>query len=183
MVNKEAEFIRNFLDGDPPAVRQVELWIAGAGKAFRGRLGGEWEDLRQDILLEVTRLFSEGRFRGESAPVSYVWRITNHACIRKIRQVNRWAPDVAALLDRQIDKRQTAAERLLEQDRLASIRRIVMQMSEECKELWRRVLAGQSYQTMSAELGIAEGALRVKALRCRRKALSLRDSDTGAIER
>ena len=34
-----------------------------------------------------------------TAVVSYVWRITNHACLKRIRQAGRWAPDVADLTD------------------------------------------------------------------------------------
>ena len=175
----DRKLIGGFLLGDPSAVTQVERWIAGAARSFRSRLGDEWEDLRQDVLMELTKLFSEGRFRGDSAVVSYVWRITNHACLKRIRQAGRWAPDVADLINRRPDEQKTMAEHLMEADRIESIRRIVLQMPSECIELWRRILAGQSYQAISAELGLAEGTLRVRVLRCRQKASSVREKEEG----
>lgn len=173
----DRKLIGGFLLGEPAAVMQVERWVTAAAKAFRRRLGSEWDDVRQDILMELTRLFSEGRFRGESAAVSYVWRITNHACLKRIRQASRWASDVTELLNRAKDERKTAADHLLEQDRLESIRRIVLQMPPECIELWRRILEGQSYQVISAALGLAEGTLRVRVLRCRQKAAAARETE------
>lgn len=37
------------------------------------------------------------------------------------------------------------------------------------------ILDGLSYQEMSLRLGSSEGALRVKALRCRKRAVAVRD--------
>jgi DNA-directed RNA polymerase specialized sigma24 family protein len=37
------------------------------------------------------------------------------------------------------------------------------------------VLAGFSYREMSSRTGIAEGALRVRVLRCRKRAVELRE--------
>jgi len=132
--------------------------------------------LRQDVLTELTSLFRQGSFRGDSALISYIWRITNHACIRQMRNLRRWAPDLDGMLDRRQDGGQTPADILLGQDRIDSIRRVAAQLPAECRELWRRVLAGESYEKMSADLGLAEGTLRVRVLRCRRKAQSLREA-------
>lgn len=175
----DRKLIGGFLAGDRDCISQMEKWIAAAAKPFRSRLGDEWEDLRQDILTELTRLFAESRFRGESALVSYVWRIANNACLKRIRSAARWAPDVGDLLNRTRDTRKTAAEQLMEQDRIEAIRRLVLQMPPECTDLWRRILSGQSYQSMASELAIAEGTLRVRVLRCRQKAIALREGEKG----
>ncbi|MBL8173705.1 MAG: sigma-70 family RNA polymerase sigma factor [Bryobacterales bacterium] len=175
----DRKLIAGFLTGEPGAVAQMERWVAAAAKPYRARLGGEWEDLRQDVMLELTRLFSEGRFRGESAVVSYVWRVANNACLKRIRSLSRWAPDVTELLQRTKDGRRTADERLVEESRMESIRRLVERMPAECIALWRRILAGQSYPSMAAELSIAEGTLRVRVLRCRQKAMEMREQEEG----
>jgi DNA-directed RNA polymerase specialized sigma24 family protein len=56
---------------------------------------------------------------------------------------------------------------------------IVEQMSGDCRDLWRSIAAGQSYRQMSRQLGVSEGALRVRVLRCRRRALEIRESLKG----
>lgn len=173
----DRKLIGGFLSGERGAVTQVERWIAAAAKPYRTRLGGEWDDVRQDVLLELTKLFSDGRFRGESALVSYVWRVANNACLKRIRAVSRWAPDVNDLLNRTKDERRNADEHLLAEGRMESIRRLVLRMPAECTDLWRRILSGQSYQSMASELSIAEGTLRVRVLRCRQKAAALREEE------
>jgi RNA polymerase sigma factor (sigma-70 family) len=176
MQPEDERIIRGFLAGEPASLSRVERWIASAAQPFRSRLASHHEDLRQDILTELTRLFKDGCFRGDSSLISYVWRITNHASIRQLRSLQRWAPDVNDMLDQQRDGRQTPAERLLRHDRIATIQRLAAQLPAECQELWRRVLAGESYEKMSADLGLTEGTLRVRVLRCRRKALALRET-------
>ena len=53
--------------------------------------------------------------------------------------------------------------------------RVLERMSEDCRRLWSMVLAGLSYREMSRRTGIAEGALRVRVLRCRKRAVELRE--------
>jgi RNA polymerase sigma factor (sigma-70 family) len=167
--------IRDFLNGDPSAVARVERWIGAAARPYRSRLHSHLDDVRQDILAELTKLFGEDRFRGESTLISYVWRITNHACLRQLRTLQRWIPDGHDVLDQRADEGLSPADRLLEQDRVETIQKIANLLPEECNDLWRRILAGQSYEAMSAALNLAAGTLRVRVLRCRRKAMELRD--------
>src|SRR5690606_2950781 len=49
-----------------------------------------------------------------------------------------------------------------------------------CRRLWELLLAGRSYREMSELLGVGEGALRVRVLRCRRRALALAADVTGS---
>jgi DNA-directed RNA polymerase specialized sigma24 family protein len=53
-------------------------------------------------------------------------------------------------------------------------------MGDECRRLWRMLVDGFSYREMSDEYGVSEGALRVRVLRCRRKALEVRERLLGA---
>ena len=59
---------------------------------------------------------------------------------------------------------------LLAQDAGRVLLTALKTLPEECRELWTRILRGASYGEMSRELGVAEGALRVRAHRCRKRA-------------
>jgi hypothetical protein len=52
--------------------------------------------------------------------------------------------------------------------------RVLQRLSADCVRLLRMVAAGLSYRTMAAEVEASEGALRVRVLRCRRRALEIR---------
>ncbi|MBM3784151.1 MAG: sigma-70 family RNA polymerase sigma factor [Acidobacteria bacterium] len=163
--------IRGFLAGEPAAIERVDRWIHAAAKPFRGRLADGFGDVRQDVFAECTRLFGGDYFRGDSSLASYVWRITNHACIRQLRAAARWAPELSV---ERAGSGESAEDRLLRESRVKGLRRIIDGLSEECRELWRRVLAQQSYEFMAREMGVAAGTLRVRVLRCRQKALEQR---------
>lgn len=181
MRNEEAVLIAGFLEGAPQAVSEIDGWIQQAAWPFRQRLSEHWEDLLQDVRLEVTRLLSEEKFRGESALKTYLWRVTANACIDRVRAQRkvRWE-DVEAVDqwgDAPREKAREAAERRHARD-LAL--RVLAEMPEECRQLWRLLFEGLSYRQMSARLGVSEGALRVRVLRCRRRAVALRDELLGA---
>jgi len=180
---EDEKTIQDFLNGEPGAVARIGSWILTASQSFRARLGSEWEDVRQDVLVELTRLFREGSFRGHSALSSYIWSVTNHACIKRLRRIQRWTSDGEEILIHHPDSRQSVHESLSARDRMQSIHNIALRMSADCRTLWARIAAGQSYREMSAALGIAEGALRVRILRCRQKAQRLRDEQEGGESR
>lgn len=166
--------VEGYLAGETEAVRQVDAWIESAARSFRRRLRLEWEDLMQDLRLEIYRLLERGAFRGESQLKTYLWRVVNRSCIDRIRAARR--RDHAELDD---DAATPAA--LQRSEALASwsasrdlLRRVLEQMSEECKQIWRMIAVGMSYREMSESLAVAEGTLRVRALRCREKARELR---------
>jgi DNA-directed RNA polymerase specialized sigma24 family protein len=43
-------------------------------------------------------------------------------------------------------------------------------MTPHCRELWRLILQGHGYSEISHRLGVRQGTLRVRLLRCRRAA-------------
>jgi DNA-directed RNA polymerase specialized sigma24 family protein len=50
-------------------------------------------------------------------------------------------------------------------------------MPVECQKLWRMIVAGMSYRQMSERLEVSEGTLRVRVLRCRKRAMARRDQE------
>lgn len=176
MRNEEARLIADFLDGEPEAIEEIDGWIQQAAWPFRQRLFNQWEDLLQDVRLEVTRLLSERRFRGESALKTYLWRVTANACVDRVRAQRkvRWE-DVEAVDQWGDAPREQAREVAERRNARDLVLRVLAEMPEECRELWRMLFEGLSYRQMGERLGVSEGALRVRVLRCRRRAVALRD--------
>lgn len=173
MANDDQEIVARFLRGDTDAIGTVDGWISRAAWPYQRRLANRWDDVLQDIRLEITRLLGQGKFRGESSLRTYLWRVINHTCLDQIRaESKRQWTDLE-----EIEKGtggpppDPAPARQEDRDLLW---RVLARVSSDCREMWRMILAGLSYRDISIRLGVAEGTLRVRALRCREKALSLR---------
>ncbi|MCP4660774.1 MAG: sigma-70 family RNA polymerase sigma factor [bacterium] len=176
MQSQDSGLIRRFLRGDREAITEVDGWIEHAIWPYRQRLSDDWEDLLQDVRLELTRLLRENAFRGESSLKTYVWRVANHICVDRLRSATKWKwthletieEDLGheGLISRSEGPRHEARD---------LIKRVLRELSVECRQLWSLILAGFSYSEMSRKLDIAEGTLRVRVLRCRKKAIAIRD--------
>lgn len=172
---QEADLIHRFLSGDEEVIRTVDGWISQAAWSYRQRLAEDWEDIFQEVRLELTRLLSGSHFRGEASLKTYLWRVVNHTCIDRLRSSSRWRWE--GLED--LDHRGVLAEKASQGKRNEFrdlLMRVVNQSSEACRELWKMVLDGHSYREMSEMLGVAEATLRVRVLRCRKRAIEVRDS-------
>ncbi len=172
----DKKLIQEFLQGEPGAIETIDAWIAQAASSFRMKLQAEWEDLLQDSRLELTRLLSQNKFRGEASLRTYLWRVVNHACIDKVRA--RTKRQWTELDD---PEHPTLPRQLVEPSGLQNhesedlLLRVLAKSSEDCRKLWRMVLEGWSYREMSLRLKVSEGALRVRVLRCRKHAVKVRD--------
>ncbi len=171
----DTQLIEGFLRDEDSAVAEIDGWIRRAAGAYRGRLSNQWDDLLQDLRLEVTHLLREKRFRGKSSLKTYLWQVVHHSCLDKLRLKDRWrwteleeAIDSGSL---PISGGPPAAASTL-RDLLL---RVLEQMSEDCRRLWGMIVAGLSYREMSAREGVSEGALRVRVMRCRKKATKVRE--------
>ncbi len=172
----EAELIDGFLAGEHTAINAIDGWVQQAAWPFRRRLGDRWEDLLQDVRLETMRLLQDNRFRGESSLKTYLWRVTNNACVDKIRAQSRVQWEEIEQVDQWGDEpRRMALEEAARGETKDLLIRVLAKMSDECKNLWQMILNGLSYREMSEALGVSEGALRVRVLRCRRRAVAARD--------
>jgi RNA polymerase sigma-70 factor (ECF subfamily) len=169
----DAETIAGFLAGDAEATRRVDDWLVAAATAFRRRLGADWDDVLQEARIEAIRLLRAGSFRGEASLKTYLWRVVGHACLRRLRRQAR-----QPVTGEDLEARPTAAssplERVLQRESAELLLRIFAAMPEACRELWRMIVDGLDYQEMSERTGVAPGALRVRVLRCRRRAVELR---------
>lgn len=172
---EDAQLVDRYLRGDGNAHATVEGWIACAARPYRRRLGGRWDDILQDVRLEVTRLLKQGTFRGESSLKTYLWRVVCHTCLDRLRVQARWQwTEIDGLPERNAETLLTDPEPVLKQESKDLLLRVIERVSEECRRLWAMVLEGLSYREMSERTGVSEGALRVRVLRCRKRAVELR---------
>lgn len=178
MQAEDAEVVDRYLKGDTQAVGTIDGWIARAAYPYQRRLSTRWDDVLQDIRLEVTRLLLQGKFRGESSFKTYLWRVVSHTCLDQIRAESRvkWTDLDGDDFDEPgafaaAPSHEGPGARSEVKDLLL---RVLARVPAECRELWRMVHAGLSYREMSERLGVAEGTLRVRVLRCREKAVAVR---------
>src|SRR3954465_11454817 len=89
MVNDQ-EMVTRYLKGESEAVGTVDGWISRAAWPYQRRLADRWDDVLQDVRLEVTRLLGSGKFRGESSLRTYLWRVVSHTCLDQLRAQSKW---------------------------------------------------------------------------------------------
>lgn len=170
--------IAAFLRGESVAVERIRGWVTESVRRFRPRLALPWEDVQQELLLEVTALLRRGAFRGESRLRTYLWRIAKYRCLNLLRDQakQRRSDPEEEELERLPCPESSPRARLLERESSDGLVRLMAAMPPECRRLWTMILAGKSYREMGEELGVATGTLRVRVLRCRRKAVALWES-------
>ena len=176
------DLISRLLDGDSEAVGTVRVWVRAAFGLYRSRLAPDLDDLEQEILLDLIRALREEKFRGASRLQTYVRAYARHKCIDRLRAQGRrqWL-DVEEM---ELPSRDpTALDRLARSESLQLALRVFEKMPESCRELWQMLQQGMRYQEMSDRLGVAEGTLRARVLRCRKRALEARDRLFSADQR
>lgn len=174
MVADDQEVVARFLKGEADAVGTVDGWISRAAWPYQRRLADRWDDVLQEVRLEVTRLLGQGKFRGESSLRTYLWRVVSHTCLDQIRSQSKWQWTDLEAVDRgdalTLPPPSVASTR---EDRDLLLR-VLDKVPQECREMWRMIVAGLSYREMGLRMNVAEGTLRVRVLRCREKATALR---------
>src|SRR5829696_885598 len=171
----DRDLVTRFLRGEPDAVATLNGWIERAAWPYQRRLANRWDDVLQDVRLEVTRLLGDGKFRGESSLRTYLWRVVSHTCLDQIRSQGKWQFTDLETADQE-DGRAAGPLRVAVDDPAERdlLMRVVDRASPDCRDLWKMLLLGHSYKEMSHRLQVAEGTLRVRVLRCRERAIALR---------
>ncbi len=181
MATDDRDVVARFLKGELEAVGTVDGWISRAAWPYQRRLADRWDDVLQDVRLEVTRLLGQGKFRGESSLRTYLWRVVSHTCLDQLRAQSKWKwADLETLEhgEGSLVPIHVPASNREDRDLLL---RVLERVSQDCREMWRMILAGYSYKEMSLRMNVAEGTLRVRVLRCREKAATLRSELLGGV--
>jgi RNA polymerase sigma factor (sigma-70 family) len=170
----DLQLAADFARGERRAVEAVDVWLARAAGPFRRRLGADWEDVLQEVRMEVLDLVRRGSFRGGSSLKTDLWQVTAHTCIDALRRrARRPLADPLEPDDPRPCPDPSPLDRILARENDETLLAVLEAMSSECRELWGLILAGLSYREISARLGSKEGALRVRALRCRERAVEV----------
>lgn len=176
MSDSDLHLVQAFRAGDRDAAEHVRGWVERALAPFSGRLGADLHDLEQDVLTEVVDLLHRGvevasSFRG------LVWRIAMRSAIDRLRHRTRWRFE--GFDSDPIDPHADPLAETLSDERIRRLAAVVSSMPRACRQLWRWIVDGWSYRDISGHLGVSEGTLRVRALRCRQRAqASLRNDGT-----
>jgi RNA polymerase sigma-70 factor, ECF subfamily len=170
MSPEDAELAAAFVRGEPRAVETIDAWLERAVGPFRRRLAADCEDVLQEVRIEVLRLIQKGSFRGESRLKTYLWQVTAHTCIDALRRrARRPATDPLEPDTPLPSSDPSPLDRVLAREGDEALLAVLEAMSRGCRDLWGLILAGLSYREISVRLGVPEGALRVRALRCRQR--------------
>ncbi len=173
--SEDAKIIAGFLRDEAAAVKIVDDWIRRAALSFRRRLANEWDDLLQDLRLEVFRLLKESRFRGDSSLKSYLWQVVGHSCLDRIRAARRWRwSDLEEAVEAGVELTPGADRLPFWNPTRDLLMRVLERMPQGCRRLWKMIVLGLSYREMSVQVGASEGTLRVRVLRCRQQASRVR---------
>lgn len=169
----DASLVVGFLNGRPEAAETISKWISLAAWPFRSRFGDDWEDAVADATLQVTQALHGGRYQGRGTLKAYVRRVAVTTCLDRLRSRKRWRWTELVEEFHPNDPRSPAdgveAEEVW---RLAA--RVMSEVGEDCARLWRMLLDGMSYAEMADRLSTAAGTLRVRVLRCRKRAVEIR---------
>jgi RNA polymerase sigma-70 factor (ECF subfamily) len=178
----DVALVAGFLDGRADSHTQLDRWIREVLTHPRLRLGDAAEDVGQETRRRLLVAFRAGSFRGDSSLRTYVWRVAQHAAIDHLR-ARRRRPEPAALeglpaaaepatppeADAQIDREQ----------RRAALARVLAELGEECRRLFGLIVFDElPYAEIARRLGTSEGAIKVRALRCRQRAAEIHSAVT-----
>jgi RNA polymerase sigma factor (sigma-70 family) len=172
---QDAALIEAFLHGDQAAAAVIEGWVARICRLRAWRLRRH-DDLVQDVLLELVKVLTAGRFAGRSSLQTFVERVAKYRCLdavrreRKLRLVS-WEdhgePEPA------IDD--SPEERLATEEAIRLCRLVLDRLPAPCRVLLRQVLAeDRRYEDLAAEHGVALGTIKSRVARCRERASELR---------
>lgn len=173
----DRELIEAYLAHSNQAIADVSGLVEKAALPFRRKLQDQWQDVLQDVHLKLWDLFRNGRFSGSGSLTGYIIRVTAHTCLDRLRYGKRWCQKIDQFAKESRPPSPTPMTVLLEKLTFETVQKIYRAMPQECRDLWRFIFEGKSYEEMSQQLGIRPATLRIKVLRCRQKAIAMRDEE------
>ena len=182
MPQPDAILIQGFLVGDAASVAQVDAWIGEVVRHPGLRLGDDADDVAQQVRRKLLVSLRAGRFLGTATLRTYIWRAAQHTAIDHRRR-SRARPAAASIdeIAEPPDPAPSPEEALLQQERRDLFTHVMASLGDECRRLFALIVFDElSYREIAARLGATEGAIKVRALRCREKAVGELKSVTSA---
>jgi RNA polymerase sigma-70 factor, ECF subfamily len=180
MTPSDEALVQGFLTGDRASVRRVDAWIREVLRHRRLGLGPDAEDIEQGVRGRLLVAFRARQFRGDAALRTYVWRAAQHAVIdhlraRRVRPVTASLGEIADPPSLAPSPEDSAARN----ERRAVFEGLLARLDEDCRRLFHLIVFDElPYAEIARRLAATEGAVKVRALRCREKALELYRSVT-----
>jgi RNA polymerase sigma factor (sigma-70 family) len=145
----DERLVAGILSGEEGALSQVRRWVRGAIGPYRFRLAAEIEDIEQEILIDLLRALAAGRFEGRSLLATYVRRMVHHKCLNRLRsrRGRQWVDCSEVEL---VDPEPTPFERERRRGEFELGLRVLAGMPEPCRELWRMIHRGLSYEAIAS---------------------------------
>jgi RNA polymerase sigma-70 factor (ECF subfamily) len=173
----DAVLVAGFLDGRAESHAQLDRWIREVVEHPRLSLAEAAEDVAQETRRRLLVAFRAAGFRGEASLRTYVWRVAEHAAIDHLR-ARRRRPEMAPLGSLPAASEPAtgpeAEAHLGREERRALFARVLASLSEECRRLFGMIVYDElPYAEIARRLSISEGAVKVRALRCRERASEL----------
>ncbi len=171
MSHAEPALIEGFLHGDPVCTDQIDTWIAEVLRHPRLRLGDDRGDVAQQVRRKLIVSLRSGSFQGTASLRTYVWRAAQHVAIDHLRARRRRPAIALEDVAEPTDAAPTPERALLQRERRDILMRILERLGEDCRTLLHLIVFDElSYKEIAAQLQATEGAIKVRALRCREKA-------------
>lgn len=167
------DLISGFLKGDDESSRQIDAWIHEVVRHPKFGLKAEAADLAQDVRRKLLSALRDGRFHGSSTLRTYVWRVAQHVAIDHLR-MRRTRPAAVPLDDvaEPLDRDRSPEALMLHAERRALFHLVLARLGDECRDLFHLIVFDErGYAEIARQLGASEGAIKVRALRCREKAM------------
>ena len=161
-----------YVEGESFALRTVDGWIEVVLRRDFRSLAREWDDLRQEVRTRVFRNLSRGAFRGDSDLRTYVHQITRNVCVDQLRGKQKDARGLAEMSSPEPAPAPAVSQRHVARDLLERLLRGLSAWDR--KLLYLVHVECRSYAEIARELGITEGAVKLRMFRCRRKILKRR---------
>jgi len=172
---KDSTLIVSFLGGTPTAIKIITDWIRAVVFHSNWHDYENAEDVVSDTVYKILNLLRADKFRGESSLKVYVSRIARYTVIDAIRRERRAREIVVENVEqpREIDSPETE---YLEAEKWSIFQRIFDLIDEKCRHLWKLIFVERlSYAAIAIREKSSENAVKVRAFRCREKAISIRD--------
>jgi RNA polymerase sigma-70 factor (ECF subfamily) len=182
MPQPDTALISGFLAGDLACSTQIDQWIAEVLRHPGLRLGADVDDVAQQVRRKLLVSLRDGRFLGTATLRTYVWRVAQHAAIDHLRHRRAHpAPTSLGEIPDPPDPAWSPEGTLLLQERREIFAEVLARLGDECRELFQLIAFDElSYREIAARLRTTEGAIKVRALRCRDKAVAAFKSVTSA---
>jgi len=133
-----------------------------------GAQSNDFTDIFQDAIIIFDRNVRRGKFKGDSAIITYITGIARWHWLGQQRKNRKTqSTDQIEKYDKaEIDKTE---EMIIAQERKEQLRQVMKKLDEKCRDLLKMSMLGLTMKEMAAKKEIAEQSAKNAVHRCRQK--------------